>query len=324
MNANRAVKGRSRKRVRVAANAWLVQHLRSLVTTFVHARRKPAAVVVSAGVIGIALALPSGLYLTLYNLNTVAARWGANPQISVFLDPAASLLRAGEVARQFEGDKRFTSVTLIDRAQALADFRESSGLAGMIDELPQNPLPHILVLDLAADVAGDVVGVALAEELRSLPDVSEAQLDITWVRRLQAITAATARVITVVAVILGFGVVLIVGNTIRIGIYGLSEEIEVARLFGATDAFIRRPFLYSGSFQGLSGGLVACAIVLFCTTALRGPIDRLSALYASTFTLQGLSAKGIAVMLAVGAALGWGGAWLAVTMYLRETDITRD
>lgn len=311
---------RSRARSRTA---WLRQHRASLLDTIANLRANSGAAVLSVLVIGVTLALPLGLHVMQGNLATLVGRLGSRPQATLYLEQTATRSDAEALVAALGADDRLGAVRLIDKEAAWAEFAELSDLDGAVVPLADNPLPYTVVVQLGgAPLDGDA-SERLQAELERTAGVAEAQFDITWIRRLRGIADFAARATLVFATILAAGVVLITGNTIRVGIHHRREEIEVAKLCGATDAFVRRPFLYSGAAQGLMGAIVAAAIVAVAFGLLAGPAEKLAALYDSNLQLINLSALSVISTLLTGTGLGLIGAWIAVTVYLRRIDITR-
>jgi cell division transport system permease protein len=210
------------------------------------------------------------------------------------------------------------SVALVNRDQALEEFRARSGFGEALDALEHNPLPHTLVVRPASGVAGDVEAVAVA--LDALAETDIVQLDTEWVERLRGILALASRVVDVATVLLGLGVAIVVGNTIRLEIQNRSVEIEVTKLVGGTDAFIRRPFLYLGFCYGVAGAAVAAVLIAVTLLLIGSPVRDLAALYGSDFALQGLTPGEAGTLLAGGALLGLAGAALATARHLRAIE----
>ena len=271
-------------------------------------------------VIGIALALPAGLHALLANLQAVTAGWQGEARLSLFLERSVPEARARALAAELRRRPDVRAVELITPEQALAEFRALSGFGEALDALDENPLPAVLAITPAEDDPEALA--ALAARLRALPEVELAQLDLEWVRRLHAILALARRGVAVVAALLAVAVLLVVGNTIRLEIQNRREEIVVAKLIGATDGYIRRPFLYSGLWHGLIGAALAWLLVEGALTLLRGPAARLAELYGSAWRLTGLDARASLLLVAGGALLGLAGAWLAVGRHLREIEPT--
>jgi cell division transport system permease protein len=274
----------------------------------------------TAAVIGIALALPSGLYLLTANLQRLSTQWDGGANLSLFLRHDVSVAQAQALQRKLQSWPEIEQLQLITPQQALSEFRELSGFGDALDVLDENPLPAVLAVKPARSAAGTASAAALVERLQALPEVELAQLDLQWVKRFNAIVDIVRRSIWVLATLLALAVLLIVGNTIRLEIQNRREEIEITKLIGATGAFIRRPFLYSGLWYGLGGALLAAVLVELAFLQLDTPVRQLAGLYQSGFRLQTLSFGDSVNLLGFGAFLGLLGAWLAVGRHLAAVE----
>jgi cell division transport system permease protein len=267
-------------------------------------------------VIGIALALPLGLSVALDNARSVSIGWDSPAQISLFLRAevsaeAAQLLRERIMARPDVGGAR-----LVSREQALEEFRQLSGFGDVLRNLDDNPLPNLVLVTPASGRDQAALAAALQRELQQEAGVERAVLDMEWVQRLNALVAVSQRAVAALGAILCLGVLLVIGNTIRLAIENRRQEILVIKLVGGSDAFVRRPFLYTGFWYGLGGACLAWLVVAIALWWLRGPMATLALLYQSDFVLEGLGALDSLALLAAGALLGLLGAWLAVTRHL--------
>lgn len=297
---------------------YLDLHRDNLVDALRRLRRQPFATLLTVLVIAIALALPAGLRVLVGNLGSLSGGWQGAADFTVYFKLEVPTDRARALAREIASRPDVASVQFIDRGTALADFRARSGFGTALDALEGNPLPDALVIRPASGAAGDVEGVAAA--LRKLPETDLVQLDTQWVARLRAMLKLATRIVDLATVLLGLAVAIVVGNTIRLEIQNRSAEIEVTKLVGGTDAFIRRPFLYLGLCYGLAGAIVAYLLIAGTLAALGPPVSSLAALYDSRFTLSGLSVRETGVLLAGGALLGWLGAGLATARHLRAVE----
>jgi cell division transport system permease protein len=279
---------------------------------------QPFASLMTILVIAVALALPAALRVAVNNAVAVSDSWQAAADFTVYLKTGTSEEAARRAARAIEDRDDVAGVTVIDRDAALAQFRAESGFGEALDALDTNPLPHTLVIHPASGVEGDIE--ALASAVAELPETELVQVDTEWVSRLRAMLALAGRLVDFATVLLGLAVAIIVGNTIRLEINNRSVEIEVTKLVGGTDAFIRRPFLYLGLCYGLAGALMALLVVGAGLLLLRPPVRALAALYGSNFGLTGLSLHESGVLLAGGAVLGWAGAGLAAARHLRAIE----
>jgi cell division transport system permease protein len=301
-----------------ALQRYLGLHLQNLLGAFGRLARQPLASLLTVLVIAIALALPAGLRVLVSNAGALSASWQSVADFTVYLKMAVGDDRAREIAREIEARDDVGAVNFIDRDTALAEFRAQSGFGDALDALDANPLPHTLVVRPASGVAGDVE--ALAGAIGALPEIDLVQLDTQWVERLRAMLALAGRVVDIATALLGLAVAIVVGNTIRLEINNRSVEIEVTKLVGGTDAFIRRPFLYLGLCYGLAGA-AAAALLIGVTLALVGPLVRaLAELYGSTFAVAGLTLRETLVLLGGGGFLGWAGAGLATARHLRAIE----
>jgi cell division transport system permease protein len=202
----------------------------------------------------------------------------------------------------------------------LIQFRSTSGFGTALDALRDNPLPDTVVVTPSLAASNPRGTETLKNAVAAMPDVQTVQIDTEWVERLTAMLAILRRIIWLTGALLGLGVVLVVGNTIRLDILNRRAEIEVMKLVGATDGFARRAFLYSGVWYGLGGGLLAVLLVAGSVAALAGPVTRLAGLYGSALQLSGLGfGPGLAVM-GVSIGLGWLGSWLAATRHIRAIE----
>lgn len=312
--------GRSKPRGRV--NAYFTHHLWVAVSSLGQLWRTPFSTLMTAAVIGIALALPAGLHVLLQNVQQLATGWEGTAQISLFLKQDIAENHAHALADKVRGWKEVAEVRYISRAQALAEFRELSGFGDALDSLGENPLPAVLVIRPAAAHTEPARMELLLGRLRGLEAVELAQLDMDWVRRLNAIIEMGKRGVLVLSGLLALAILLVVGNTIRLTIFNRRQEIVVTKLIGATNGFIRRPFLYTGFWYGLMGAVLAWLLVGTLLGLLSGPVSRLSLLYNSGFSLGGPDLATTATLLGLGILLGLAGSWLAVGRHLQSIEPT--
>jgi cell division transport system permease protein len=279
---------------------------------------QPFASILTILVIATALALPAGLRVAVNNADAVSDSWQSAADFTVYLKLDVSEEAAQRTARAIEERADVAGVTIIDRDAALAEFRAQSGFGEALDALNGNPLPHTLVVHPASGIGGDLE--ALANAMKALPEAELVQVDTAWVMRLRAMLALAGRIVDFATALLGLAVTIVVGNTIRLEINNRSVEIEVTKLVGGTDGFIRRPFLYLGLCYGLAGGVVALLVVAVGLLLLGPPVRALAALYGSSFGLAGLSLRDSGILLLGGALLGWIGAGLAAARHLRAIE----
>ncbi len=293
--------------------AWREQHLYSLVSSLGRLAARPVATGLTVGVMAIALALPLGLGMALGNIERFSGSVTESREIGVFLKQDVTVAQARDLATGIGARADVLGVKVRTPDEGLAEFRAMSDLAGALDVLEENPLPTVLVVQPKGD------GDALAADLRQLPQADIVQHDAAWRQRLSAWLAFGERAVQVVAVLLGLGMLLVVGNTVRLDIGARTEEIAVLQHLGATDAFVRRPFLYLGAWYGLAAGLLAGLLLVTAGILLQDRLSALVASYGTQFALSGPGLRGSLALLGGAAAMGWLGAWLATGHHLRQT-----
>jgi len=304
----------------MSINAYFARHAQVLVGSLGRIVHQPFATLMTMGVIGVALALPLFLSLLLQNARLATGNWNEAYDLSVYMDKKASAARAQSLARQLRSRGDVAAVRLITADQALAEFRNDSGFGKALDALSDNPLPDTLVVTPTLMASTPQGTETLKTAIAALSDVQTVQIDTEWVKRLHAILDLLRRVVLLTGALLGVGIVLIVSNTIRLDILNRRAEIEVMKLVGASDGFARRPFLYSGFWYGLGGGLLALVLVVLASVVLARPVAQLAFLYGSDFRLQGLKLVGGLSVLIIAAGLSWIGSWLAATRHIRAIE----
>jgi cell division transport system permease protein len=303
-----------------AVQTWLARHAQTLLGSLGRIAQHPLGTGMTMGVIAVALALPLFLNVLLQNTRAVTANWNQAFELSVYLNKKAGGDRAEALAKELRARGDVASVRLITAEQALLDFRGASGFGKALDALDSNPLPNTLVVTPTLAASSPAGTGILKLSIAALPDVETVQLDTEWVQRLNAILDVLRRVVWLTGGLLGLSVVLVVGNTIRLDILNRRAEIEVMKLVGATDGFARRPFLYSGVWYGLGGGLGAVIVVAVAVAVLANPLEHLAGLYGSQFHLQGLRLGSAVRILGLAIGLGWLGSWLAATRHIRAVE----
>jgi cell division transport system permease protein len=299
---------------------WFERHTQTFVGSLGRLWSKPFSTLLTILVIGIALALPACLHVLVQNVRSASGGWGNALDISVYMKPKATLEQAKQAAERIRKRRDVEKVTLVKADDALEEFRRSSGFGEALDALKENPLPNALVVRPAAEARESSRVAELSEELRGIDGVDIVQLDTAWVSRFNAILDVVRRVVLLALGLFALGVLVIVGNTIRLDIENRRDEIEVTKLVGGSNGFVRRPFLYNGVWYGLGGGLIAWLVVTVVMTALGEPVQRIAGLYGSRFELTGLGLEGSAALLLGGAALGWIGSYIASTRQLRGIE----
>lgn len=299
---------------------WLERHLQTLLGSLGRLWSHPFATLLTILVIGIALALPACLHVLVQNVRSASGGWSNALDISVYMKTTASLQDARQAAERIRKRRDVAEVRLIPADDALAEFRRSSGFGEALEALTDNPLPHALVVRPDAASRDPARVAQLTDELRRIPGVDIVQLDTGWVSRFNAILDVVRRIVFLAAGLFALGILVIVGNTIRLDIENRRDEIEVTKLVGGSDAFVRRPFLYNGVCYGLGGGLVAWLIVAVVVLILGDPVQRIAGLYGSGFRLQGLGLSGWLALVGGGIGLGWFGSFIAATRELRGIE----
>jgi len=303
-----------------AARIHLLRHLQVLFFSLGRLSQTPFSTLMTVAVIGIALALPAGLYVALQNAQQLSQGWDSTTQISVFLKHEVDDRRAAALADQLRAMTEVAAVDYISRDQALEEFRRYSGFGDALTALDYNPLPAVLLVRPLEEHGAPQAVEQLLDRLRRLPEADGVQLDMQWVKRLYTIMEIGRRGVLVLAVLLGLSVLLVVGNTIRLAIQNRRDEIVITKLIGGTDAFIRRPFLYTGLWYGLLGGVIAWLLVNLSLALLSAPVSRLAGLYDSAYELSAAGGATSLVLLLGGTFLGLAGSWLAVGRHLGDIE----
>ena len=299
---------------------WVTRHLQSMFAALGRLLRRPLSTLLTTLVIAVALALPAGLWLVVKNARAATGDLATAVQVTAYMKVGTPIARADQLARQLRERPEVASVRVIPAEQALKEFREYSGFGSALDALTDNPLPHALVVQPRVEQRDGGTIEALRAFLTAAPDVDIVQADAEWARRLAALLDVLRTLFLAAAGLLAVGVLAVIGNTIRLEIGARREEIEVTKLVGGSDAFVRRPFLYAGLFQGLFGGLLSLGLVALVIAAVEAPIARLTALYGGRFRLGGLSLEEAGIVLLVGAVLGLLGAWIGAARHLSRIE----
>ena len=267
-------------------------------------------------VIGIALALPTGLFVTLGNVESVSRSWDGAAQLSLFLHKAVAEEDGRKLADNIRLRDDVADVEYISRAQALEEFQSLAGYGDVLQVLDANPLPSVIVVIPVEEDANAAAIAQLFAAVQAMPQVQQASLDMEWVQRLYSMMDLGRRMTLALAGLLSLGVIMVIGNTIRLTIESRRDEIVIVKLVGGTNAFVRRPFLYTGLWYGFGGGIVSWLIVAASLLWLASPVAELAGLYESDFKLVGLGVGASILLWVVSGLLGLLGAWLAVSRHL--------
>jgi cell division transport system permease protein len=300
-------------------NSWLRHHRLSAADSLRRVLEHPWSSLLTWMVIGIALALPVGLNLALDNAQIVSAQWDSPAQISLFLKSDLTIEDARKLELKLAGDDNISTTTLIPKNAALEEFRELSGFTDVLASLDENPLPHLVIVSPVSGLDAQAI-ISLKEKLLAIPDVEQAVLDMEWLQRLNSLMELGHRIVLAIGSMLVLGVALILGNTIRLAIENRREEILIVKLVGGSNAFVRRPFLYTGLWYGVGGGMCAALLVGLSLWMLEEPARNLARLYQSSFSLRGLGLMGGLNLVILGGLLGLFGAALAVSRDLRRIE----
>jgi len=295
-------------------SVWRDQHAFSLVSSLGRMAARPFATGLTVAVMGIALALPLCLALLLGEVERLAGQWQESRDISLYLDAQTSAEQIDALAEAVSGDDEVAGLLRRSPEQGLAELSADGDLAAMLGALEHNPLPWVLVVTPADQADPEM----LAKRLGALPQVELAQYDAVWRSRLNAMLALGRRAAALAAVLLGLGALLVVGNTVRLDIQARADEIATIQLLGGSDGFVRRPFLYLGTWYGLLAGLLALVLAWGGAMVLQGSVNVLASSYGSDFALRGLALRDVGALLGPAVALGWLGAFLAVGHHLRR------
>lgn len=300
-------------------STWFGRHVSTSIGALGRLFRQPFASLMIVLVIAVTLAIPASLNLVVKNAQSLSSSWDNALDFSIYLKSGIAESEAEGLARLIQQRADVESVRLITSAEALQEFKRQSGFGDALDQLSDNPLPHTLVVRPGAANTSQSM-ILLQEELGNLPEADLVQVDTEWVRRFHAILDIVRQAIIIGASLLGVAIVVIIGNTIRLDIQNRREEIEVTKLIGASNAFVRRPFLWSGFWYGLFGGLLAIGLVEYGLYLLEQPAARLAGLYQSTIAVLSLSLRESASILAIGILLGLVGSWFAAARHMRRIE----
>jgi cell division transport system permease protein len=298
---------------------WLTRHISTSIGSLGRLFRQPFASLMIILVIAVTLAIPAALNLVVKNAQSVSDGWDNALDFSIYLQRGLSENDAAALARLIQQRADVESVQLITASDALAEYKRQSGFRQALDHLSENPLPHTLVVRPGVANTSQSM-ILLQEELANLPEADIVQVDTEWVQRFHAILDVVKQAIVIGASLLGIAIIVIIGNTIRLDIQNRREEIEVTKLIGASNSFVRRPFLWSGFWYGLFGGLFALGLVQYGLFLLEQPAARLASLYQSSVAVLAPTLTESLSILGIGVALGLVGSWFAATRHMRRIE----
>lgn len=299
---------------------FFVSHFRQALGSLGELWRSKSASLMTIGVLGLSITLPSTLYVMVKNAENVSSGWEQASQISLFLKTNSSQGDIDQLLKRIQLWPEIDSINYISADQALDEFKELSGFGDAISYLDQNPLPNVILVTPTSHHANPVAARLLLDKLKSEREVDIGKLDIEWLERLHALLNVVKDLVTVIALLLFLAVVLIIGNTIRLNILSKKDEILVMKLVGATDAFIQRPFMYTGFWYGFLGGLLAWIAVILLLWWMSSSISVVSELYQKSFNLTGADVSTFLWMLGLSIFLGLVGSLLSVKRHVREIE----
>ncbi len=297
---------------------YLALHYKNFVDALTRITEQPLGNLMTIVVIGIALALPAGLKVMVNNISTMSGSWDAAADFTIYLEMTVDETSANELAQNIQQRTDVRRAILINRTQALVEFQNYSGFGEALETLQANPLPHALIISPTGGSTSDISELIMA--LEGMEETALVQLDTAWVDRLRSILDLVLRVVDIVTVLLGFGVIIVIGNTIRLEINNRQDEIEVIKLVGGSNGYVRRPFLYSGFWYGFGGSIVAILTIWGALGLVNSPARALAELYDSSYRVIGLNFKETLMLVGTGALLGWAGAAIATIRHLRDAD----
>jgi cell division transport system permease protein len=296
------------------------RHLQALLGSLGKLVRAPLATLLTLIVIALALALPTALRVFVSNAQAATGNFASAVDMSVYLKTDVPLAKAQQLAQSAQQRADVAAVTLIPADQGLQEFRTYSGFGDALTALKENPLPHVLRVRPRTDYTSGAALESLKRYFSAWPEVDLVQVDAEWVMRFNAILEVLRHLLLIAAALLGVGVLAVIGNTIRLEIQGRRAEIEVTKLVGGSNSYVRRPFLYTGMLYGLAGALLAWGIVAIAIAILGAPVATLARLYGSRYVLHGPTPDDVGMLLGAGVVLGWLGAWISAARHLRDIE----
>jgi cell division transport system permease protein len=297
-------------------DAWSAHHSNSAIDSLLRLLESPFQTLVTWLVIAIAVTLPSAVFWIFIQVQQVSFAWQDTNRLSVFLQKNTHTKQAEEFRARWAQNPKVAEAIYISPEQGLVEFKQESGLAGLVDHLDNNPLPAVVIIKPKLDSQTPKILEALQQALKADPLVEEVSLDLQWVKRLHQFIDLAKRIVFGLSALMALGVLLVISHTVRMAIDQRRDEILVVKLVGATDAYVRRPFLYTGLWYGLGGGLLAVLLLLMGFYGLSQPVADLAVLYQSQFRLEGLGLIGSLGLILLTGLIGLIGAWLAVARHL--------
>ena len=299
---------------------FFVRHVRQALASLGELWRQPIASLMTIGVLGLSITLPSTLYIMVKNTEKITAGWDQASEISLFLKSNIDAASSQQLVARLNTWQEIDKVVYIPADEALKEFQLLSGLGDAIAYLEKNPLPDVVLVTPVEKHASPTAAKALLDKLRQQREVDIGKLDIEWLERLYAVISIAQDLVTLIGLLLFIAVVLIIGNTIRLNILNKYDEIVVMKLVGATDAFIHRPFLYTGFWFGLLGGLIAWFAVILILWWMDSSISNFAEMYQKDFNITGLTGSALLTMLGLSILLGLLGSLISVQRHVRQIE----
>ncbi len=298
---------------------WITTHASACVGALGRLARQPLSSLMIVLVISVTLALPTAIGIVVKNAQSISGSWDNALDFSVYLTQDIDEADANALQALIAQRADVENVESVTADDALSDFKTQSGFGDALDQLSDNPLPHTLIVRPSAANTTQTL-LLLQDDLRNLPETELVQVDTEWVQRFHAILEIVQKAIAIGAALLGIAIVVIIGNTIRLDIENRREEIEVTKLIGASNAFVRRPFLWSGFWYGLLGGLLALGLVYYGLFLLGEPVGRLAGLYQGNISIVALSVTESALIVGTAVLLGLVGSWVTSARHMRRIE----
>jgi cell division transport system permease protein len=304
----------------MSLGSYGARHTQAALGSLGRLARNPFGTLLTTLVIALALSLPLALKMLVSNARDATGNFANAVDLSIFFKLDTPIEKAQQLASSARSRADVAQADLIPADAALEEFRQHSGFGTALEALERNPLPHVLHVQPAPDASSPGDLERLREYFTAWPEVERVQIDSDWVVRFNAMLDLVRRVLALAMIALGLGIVAIVGNTVRLEIANRRAEIEIVKLIGGSNGFVRRPFLYTGVLYGIVGGLFAWGLLVAAMRVLAEPVDRLATLYGSHFALRGPTPEDVGALIVTGLLLGWLGAWLAASRHLRAVE----
>ncbi len=299
---------------------FFIRHIQHAMASLGELWRNPISSVMTMAVLGVSLSLPAALQVLVKNAETITQSWNSAAEISLFVDEGRSEKSIQSLITRLKVYPEVAEVNYINRDQALEEFQRLSGFGEALSYLDSNPLPAVVMVTPSLKYSSPEGARELLTKLEQEAEVSFGRLDIEWLERLQAVVKLLERTVLAIAALLVLAVVLVIGNTIRLAIMNRRTEIEVMKLVGATEAFIQRPFLYTGIWFGIIGGVLAWVIINLLVWYLDSALAELLGLYGSQLHMESLTLTELGQLVLLASFLGWLGSYLSVRQHLRAIE----